>query len=219
MNHHNILFIDDERAFDTVCSARYREKVGLRFWTKEELDILKGRPTPVVVRNYNEAIAELSSREFDLVFFDHDLGENSLSGMAIAKWVTQNIKKPFLFYVHSANPVGRENIQSLLDQYFQTLRDNKVTKLYVGRQEYLPAQIAGKPCPFGMIHPGDITLDGYWGDDFWTNNVYVVDQFTAENIVCCGPDGQKTLDQHPKYNEWMEEMSTGEFWSMFGENW
>lgn len=118
-----ILFIDDEREPGCYRSVKYRERLGLRYFTEAELEILKKRPQEDVARNYDEAINLLSNNQYDLVFFDHDLGENSKSGMDIAKWVVNNIEIPFLFYSHSANTIGRENITSLLTQYFNQLEE------------------------------------------------------------------------------------------------
>jgi len=110
------------RELKTVLSVNYRERLKLRPFSIDEIRIILNAQT-TTVRNYHEAIACLKAQRYDMVFFDHDLGEDTLSGMDVAKWVAQNIKLPFLFYVHSANPVGRENIQSYLTQFFQTLQE------------------------------------------------------------------------------------------------
>ena len=118
-----ILFIDDERESDCFHSVRYRERLGLRYFTKNELEVLKQHPPIDIARNYDQAINFLQNNSYDLVCFDHDLGENQKTGMDIAKWVVQNIKTPFLVYSHSANKSGRENIESLLNQYFESIRN------------------------------------------------------------------------------------------------
>ena len=70
-----------------------------------------------VARNYNEAIRALNQQEFDLISFDHDLGEEK-TGYDIAKYIVENnIKIKEGFKIHSANPVGVLNISQLLTHY------------------------------------------------------------------------------------------------------
>lgn len=71
-------------------------------------------PDAIWVKNYDEAIAELSLVPYHnlTVDFDHDLGQGK-TGYDIAKWLVEyNIKGNFR--VHSMNPVGRNNIRQLL---------------------------------------------------------------------------------------------------------
>ena len=56
----------------------------------------------------------------DFISFDHDLGEEK-TGYDCAKWLVgfcmdNNLQLPE-FYVHSQNPVGKGNIQILLDNF------------------------------------------------------------------------------------------------------
>lgn len=61
------------------------------------------------------------------VSFDHDLGdqgEPEETGYTFAKWlIEQDLDRPgflhsnFSYRVHSANPIGAENIRRLLDNY------------------------------------------------------------------------------------------------------
>ena len=59
------------------------------------------------------------------ISFDHDLGSNSKTGFDIVKDMVERdldkngrwIPKNFDYYVHSANPVGKKNIEGLLDNY------------------------------------------------------------------------------------------------------
>lgn len=62
----------------------------------------------------------------DFISFDHDLSSNEPTGKDIANWMieqdmngTHRIPDDFNFYVHSRNPVGRENIESLLNSYLE----------------------------------------------------------------------------------------------------
>lgn len=51
------------------------------------------------------------------VSFDHDLGDDVPNGMEAARWLTENAITVQEYFVHSANPVGAENIRSLMGQW------------------------------------------------------------------------------------------------------
>ena len=57
----------------------------------------------------------------DLISFDNDLGIGNGEGYDCAKWLVEycidNDKELPLWYVHSANPVARENIEKLLNNF------------------------------------------------------------------------------------------------------
>lgn len=96
-----------------------------------------------VVRSYDEAISWVLQNGFpDSISFDHDLGYESCnilnSGIAVvtnaneeksgydfAKWLidydmeTNSMPHDFKFVVHSMNPIGAKNIQTLLDNYLK----------------------------------------------------------------------------------------------------
>lgn len=79
-----------------------------------------------VARSYGEAIAMLKTVQFDIVSFDHDLGERK-TGYDIAKYIVKNnIKLAQGFKIHSANPVGRFNIKQLLTHYGYNEINNKL---------------------------------------------------------------------------------------------
>ncbi len=99
------------------------------------LDDLRPLPdnTYILARSYNEAITYVLNYGIpDFVSFDHDLGsdqkENLLpSGYDFAKWLVEqdmnfNYMFPtnFKFYVHSANPIGKKNIESYLNNYLKS---------------------------------------------------------------------------------------------------
>jgi hypothetical protein len=81
----------------------------------------------VVVRSYAEAVGWLRKNGCpQFISFDHDLGEaDARSGYDVAKWMVERdlndngkfIPDTFNYNVHSANPVGAENIRGLLDSY------------------------------------------------------------------------------------------------------
>ena len=70
--------------------------------------------------DYNSAIwmirAMMHCKGIDYISFDHDLGEEK-SGYDIAKFIVENHIPIKEYKVHSANPVGRFNIEQLLNHY------------------------------------------------------------------------------------------------------
>ena len=82
----------------------------------------------VIVRSYDAAISYIKEHGMPgFISFDHDLGDNSLTGYDVAKWLVEAdldgiilINKDFPYYVHSANPIGAANIRGLLDSYLST---------------------------------------------------------------------------------------------------
>ena len=89
-----VLYVDD---------IRFPEK-----WHKNEDEI-------TVARTYDEAIQYLGD-EYDVISLDHDLGEEK-TGYDIAKYIVENQLKIGKVAIHSANPVGRDNIKQLLTHY------------------------------------------------------------------------------------------------------
>ena len=66
------------------------------------------------------------------ISFDHDLGDNRLSGYDLAKWVERrahlNQIKRITWDIHSANPVGRKNIEMAMsnaDKYWTQHEEEK----------------------------------------------------------------------------------------------
>lgn len=81
----------------------------------------------VIARNIKEVKEAIAGLGFPgHISFDHDLGENQATGFNIARWMIdedQNyghvISTDLTFYVHSQNPVGKENIESLMNSYLK----------------------------------------------------------------------------------------------------
>jgi len=75
----------------------------------------------VWAKNYYEFVSWMQNNPPpDLISFDHDLGQGE-TGYDCAKWLVEqcldnNIPSP-RFFVHSANPVGSENIMGLLTNF------------------------------------------------------------------------------------------------------
>lgn len=77
----------------------------------------------VIARNVDDAIWYVTNYGMpSFISFDHDLGPFKQSGMDLAKWLVEYIMDNdvnidnFEFYVHSQNPIGAENIRSLLNK-------------------------------------------------------------------------------------------------------
>jgi hypothetical protein len=84
----------------------------------------------IVVRSYDEAVELVKQNGIPtFISFDHDLGCDEIgnilkSGYDFAKWLVdmdiKNIHKfpdNFTFDIHSANPIGKNNIKSILNNY------------------------------------------------------------------------------------------------------
>ena len=111
------MFIDDERNPEDATWAHWYQnyKSGL-------IDF-------VVVRNKAQVIQSIFDHGKigpNFISFDHDLGKDEQTGYDIAKWIVEMdmdgviiIPNPFVFYVHSQNPVGKKNIQNYLDNYMK----------------------------------------------------------------------------------------------------
>jgi len=81
----------------------------------------------VILRNSAAAIDYvLHHGQPEFISFDHDLGGDD-TAMLFVRWLLhhlaeQDAERAFTFYVHSQNPVGRQNIISAIegyDRYFQ----------------------------------------------------------------------------------------------------
>lgn len=84
----------------------------------------------IIVRNYNDAIDKITLCRPQEISFDHDLGEEK-TGKDITNWLINkdqdNLSDNFIGYdfkynVHSANPIGKKNIEALLENYIKFKR-------------------------------------------------------------------------------------------------
>lgn len=85
----------------------------------------------VTIRNYFDFCEFINQNGVpDFISFDHDIAsfENGkeYTGLDAAKYLVNymldnNIQKKFDFVVHSANPIGAENIKSYLENYLNYL--------------------------------------------------------------------------------------------------
>lgn len=108
------LFLDDIRTVDMVYDSAM----------ESEFD---------VVRNYQDFVNYIKEKGLPyFISFDNDLGlddngEVALDGYAAAKWLVFNSGldlKQLKFYVHSANPVAKQQIESLLNNYIKHINRN-----------------------------------------------------------------------------------------------
>lgn len=112
------LFIDDERNLEDVTWAPWqiREKYRNEEW--------------VVCRTAGDAIWQIYERGCNPSFisFDHDLGDKEPTGFDLAKKLVDcaldlpdlkefQFPENFDYYVHSQNPIGKANIEGLLNNY------------------------------------------------------------------------------------------------------
>lgn len=85
-----------------------------------------------LARSYDQAVEYIKNNGIpDFISFDHDLGvdsDNNLlpTGYDFTKWLvemdmngTYTFPIDFSFFVHSANPVGKANIESYLNNYLK----------------------------------------------------------------------------------------------------
>jgi len=120
------LFLDDDadgarRPAITVENPAWRSRMGLPRNPPDTWHLGEW----IVARNYGEA-EELLTR-FGMpsfVSFDHDLGEER-TGLDVARMIAErdldmgDMPPGFAYEVHSANPVGRQNIRSYLESYLK----------------------------------------------------------------------------------------------------
>lgn len=70
-----------------------------------------------IVRNYEDCIDYLKNNTVYFLSLDHDLGEEK-TGYDVAKFLVQEGIEIEHINIHSANPVGRDNIIQLIQRYF-----------------------------------------------------------------------------------------------------
>lgn len=81
-----------------------------------------------VVRNYQDCVDFLKNNTVSFLSLDHDLGEDK-SGYDIAKFLVQEGIEVEKINIHSANPVGRDNIVQLIGRYFPNTKITCKTKI------------------------------------------------------------------------------------------
>lgn len=125
---------------DYLSKSSIKTKIKISHIRKEKNNMkmyLDDLRTPIeefdfVVRSYDEAISIIKKYGVpNFISFDHDLGVNNdgsllKTGYDLAKWLVNSdldnknkLPSDFKFKVHSQNPVGKQNIISLLEGYLK----------------------------------------------------------------------------------------------------
>ena len=78
----------------------------------------------ILITNFDSMIRMIDTCvEYHIPFgidFDHDIGDEYYSGYTVAKYIVENQISMDAFHLHTANPVGRDNIRQLLTHYGYT---------------------------------------------------------------------------------------------------
>jgi len=98
------------------------------------LDDIRNPPSGdwTVVRSSEEAYSLISNAcsrgQKMIVSLDHDLGENNSTGYDLLNWLERDIAKDedfrpkIMFYIHSANPVGCDNMRRAIQSIERLLQ-------------------------------------------------------------------------------------------------
>ncbi len=79
-----------------------------------------------IARSYDEAIIMLTTVKYDIISLDHDIASfrddgREMTGYDIALWLAERHYNkqyvPPIILVHTANPVGKTNIKSVISRY------------------------------------------------------------------------------------------------------
>lgn len=95
-------------------------KKGINIMINVYVDDLRDCPIGfVMAKTYQEAIYLLENHEVDILSLDHDLGEdlqgNLLpTGYDLVKYICEKGLRANKIYIHTDNPVGRENMYQTL---------------------------------------------------------------------------------------------------------
>jgi hypothetical protein len=119
------LFIDDERSPSDVT------------WAPQQVSEKYRNEEWVVARNGQQVLDVFIKKGMpEFISFDHDLGDYSGTGYDITKMLINiAIETPipfyqfpsnFQFFVHSKNPIGKANIEGLLNNYLEVRNANRL---------------------------------------------------------------------------------------------
>lgn len=97
------LWLDDERDPTNPSTQTLFHSTGKEVWAKTA----------------HEAISLLQTGEVTHISLDHDLGDNSESGMTVARYIEEAAFHGTLpklqWTVHSMNPIGKKNMETALN--------------------------------------------------------------------------------------------------------
>jgi hypothetical protein len=78
----------------------------------------------IVCRNSFEALSCVINNGIpNFISFDHDLGGEDTAMVFVKKWVEEIEKKFPAFYIHSSNPIGKENLRSFIFSYNRSFEE------------------------------------------------------------------------------------------------
>lgn len=115
------IWLDDVRPIPEIC---------IRHCVREEPEFGMNTYITFAAKSVNRAKflieSAVKNNRYDhyLLDLDHDLGdyvEDGGDGYELIKWMIENgyTTKNFKVRLHTMNPVGRENMQQLIDRYFE----------------------------------------------------------------------------------------------------
>lgn len=92
----------------------------------------------LVVRDYNSTIQAFISNEITFASFDHDLGEAETGYDIVKSLISLDLEnmysifpRNFKFKVHSMNPIGKVNIETMLNNYLEFRGNLHLTSHYL----------------------------------------------------------------------------------------
>ena len=85
------------------------------------IDDFRDLGADVIARTFDEGIAALQQEPWDILYLDHDLGDpdEKKTGYGIVTWLETHPQYwPNAVQVVTSNPVGRQNIERVLQKYY-----------------------------------------------------------------------------------------------------
>lgn len=108
------LIIDDERTPELVMYMLSRGKVWQSTPLKELEEVTE--ENTFVAKNYAEGIKALQEQIWEILFLDHDLGEEK-TGYDVVCWLEKNpINGPAIICLTTSNPVGRDRMIQVIQK-------------------------------------------------------------------------------------------------------
>ena len=165
--------------------------------TKLFLDDTRDAPddTWMVVRSFEAFTAWIKRWGVpDVISFDHDLGFAVPTGMDCAKWIVAQGLFLKDFRVHSANPVGKENIEKLLLNW-KNHNDPQTKKLVPGMRVRIRKDgELGRPISIWLMSAGLYPPEKHMGKEGVLDrpnfSMCILDTWGAANLSAIKLDGE-----------------------------
>ena len=77
-------------------------------------DVRKAPEGFILVKSMKELVHLFEEKEVGILSLDHDLGENTSTGYDFVKYFCLNNLEVDYIFLHTSNPVGRENMYRML---------------------------------------------------------------------------------------------------------